>query len=440
MPELPLTALTTPTALSALTALTVLAACSDTQALTEAQIEARARGIHERTLTLDTHKDIHPTLALDGGAKKGEALERWRQRNDPTVDGDNQVDFPKMRKGSYDCAFFIVYVGQGRLDAGGYKRAKQKTTLMFDAIHRMCDKHPEHIALARTPEDVRRHHQAGRLVACIGIENGYAMGTDLSLIEEFHRRGARYMSVAHNRHSQLGDSHTPEEPLHGGLSELGRKAVLELNRVGIMVDVSHAARSTMMQVVEISKAPVIASHSACRALCDISRNLDDEQLLALEKNGGVIQCVGLASFVKDAKARNEARAALRKEIGAPSRGEVWRLRQQGKIPPDVQKKLDQFRERAKELDKKFPRGNVKDFVDHIDHAVKLIGIDHVAISSDFDGGGGIDGWNNAAETFNVTLELVRRGYTEAEIGKIRSGNTLRLWGEVERIAKEIQGK
>ena len=152
----------------------------------------------------------------------------------------------------------------------------------------------------------------------------------------------------------------------------------------------------------------------------------------------MIQCVGLASFVKDSTARNEALNALRKEIGAPSRGEVWRLRQQGELPEDVQEKLADFRRRSRTLDETLPRGSVKDFVDHIDHAVKLIGIDHVAISSDFDGGGGVDGWNNAAETFNVTLELLRRGYTEEQIGKIWSENTLRVWSEVERIAAEIQ--
>jgi len=404
----------------------------------EKELEAKARGIHERVLTLDTHKDINPTLALGTKSTDPEAVKKWRVRNDPAVRGSNQVDFPKMREGLYDCAFYIVYVGQGRVSGGGYVKAKRSALLKFDAIHRMCDKYPQHIGLAYTPADARKFHEEGRLIACIGIENGYPMGTDLSLIEDFHKRGARYMGITHNGHNQLGDSHSVSKPLHGGLSELGKKAIAEMNRVGIMVDISHSAKSTMMQALEISKAPVLASHSGCRALCDVTRNLDDEQLRALKKNGGVIQCVALGSFVVDSKARTAARAKLRKEIGAPSWRETYALKEKGNIDPKVKAKIDEYEAGVKELDKKFPTANVKNFVDHIDHAVKIMGVDHVAISSDFDGGGGIDGWRDASETFNVTLELVRRGYSEEQIGKIWSGNTLRLWAEVEKVAAAIQ--
>lgn len=418
-------------------ALALVAGCAVPQTAEE-QLEDKARGIHQRVLTLDTHKDINATLALGTKLEDPKEVERWRRRNDPTIDGRNQVDFPKMRKGHYDCAFYIVYVGQGPLTGGGFVNAKRTAMLKFDAIHRMCDKYPEHIGLAMTPDDVRKFHKQGRLIACIGIENGYSMGTNLALIEKFHKLGARYMGIAHTRHSQLGDAHSPPEPLHGGLSELGRKAVVEMNRVGIMVDISHSAKSTMMQTLELSKAPVLASHSGCRALCDHTRNLDDEQLRALKKNGGVIQCVALGSFIADGRTRNAARAKLREEVGAPSRRKTYELMQKGDLDPAIKAKIDEFNERAKELDVKYPRADVKQFVNHIDHAVKIVGIDHVAISSDFDGGGGISGWNNAAETFNVTHELVRRGYTEEQIGKIWSGNTLRLWAEVEKIAAELQ--
>ena len=404
----------------------------------EQELEAKARGIHKRVLTLDTHKDINPTLALGTKLEDAEQVKRWRRRNDPTIDGSNQVDFPKMRAGLYDCAFYIVYVGQGATNGGGYVKAKRSAFLKFDAIHRMCKKYPEHIGLAYTPDDARRFHKEGRLIACIGIENGYPMGTDLALIEEFHKRGARYMGITHNGHNQLGDSHSVSKPLHGGLSDLGRKAVAEMNRVGIMVDISHSAKSTMMQVLEITKAPVLASHSGCRVLCDVTRNLDDEQLRALKKNGGVIQCVALGSFVVDSKARSAARAKLRKEVGAPSWRKTYELRESGNIDPKVKAKIDEYEARVKELDKKFPSANVKNFVNHIEHAVKIMGVDYVAISSDFDGGGGIRGWRNASETFNVTLELVRRGYSEEQIGKIWSGNTLRLWADVEEVAAKIQ--
>jgi len=400
----------------------------------DAALVAKARAIHERVITLDTHKDISYQLAPEKLPSDPKSREEYRRKYDPTFRGTQQVDFPKMREGKYDCAFFIVYVGQrSQLNPGGYAYALREANKKFDAIHRMCRLYPQHIELARSPDDVHRIAAEGKLIACIGIENGYPMGEDLGLIAKFHELGARYMSIAHNRHNQLGDSHTPAEPKHGGLSELGRMAVLEMNRVGIMVDVSHASKKTMLDVLEVTKAPVIASHSGCRALCDVTRNLDDEQLLALKENGGVIQCVGLGSFVKDSTARDEAVDALCGELGLPPRRQ-WRRTQ----VEDFERKRKQLDERMPEIDAKYPKADVADFVDHIDHAVKLTGMDHVAISSDFDGGGGVEGWNNAAETFNVTLELVRRGYTEEQIGQIWSGNTLRLWRDVERIAAELQ--
>lgn len=398
----------------------------------EAALIEKARGIHERVITLDTHKDISPQLATQGIQDPD-----LRARFDPTVRGTNQVDFPKMREGHYDVAFYIVYVGQGQLNEGAFRRATKAAMDKFDAIDRMTTHYPEHIGLARTPDDVRRLNAEGKLVACIGIENGYPMAEDLGLIETFHERGARYMGITHNRHNQLGDSHTPAEPMHGGLTELGRQAIAEMNRVGIMVDISHTSKQTMLQALEASRAPVIASHSGCKAICGSSRNLDDEQLAALKENGGVIQCVALGSFVKDSGERNSALAALRAEVGLPSRREM-RSNPEKYADVDFDALNAEYAERAKEVDARFPAANVSDFVDHIDYAVEKVGIDHVAIASDFDGGGGIEGWNDASETFNVTLELVRRGYTEEQIGKIWSGNTLRLWAEVEEIARQIQ--
>ncbi|MFQ5503633.1 MAG: alpha/beta fold hydrolase [Planctomycetota bacterium] len=395
---------------------------------------ARARRIHARVLTLDTHKDLSPLLARQDFPQEEKARERFRQRYDPAFRGSRQVDFPKMREGGLDAVFFIVYVGQGRLTEAGYKRAKAQALRKFDAIHRMARSYPEQIGIAYTPDDVERIARSGKLVACIGIENGYPMGTDLSLIKRFHELGGRYMSLTHNRHSQLGDSHTPAEPLHGGLSELGRKAIEEMNRVGIMVDVSHSAKKTMLDAVAHSRAPVIASHSSIRALRDHGRNLDDEQLLALKRRGGVVQIVALGDYLKDETGREQAIQKLRAELGLPS-GPGQRSGEQG---GDLEAKLLTYKKRVQELGEEFRRATVKDLVDHIDYAVKLIGIDHVGISSDFDGGGGIQGWNDASETFNVTLELVRRGYREDEIAKLWSGNTLRLWREVEEVAQRLK--
>ncbi len=398
------------------------------QALTPEQI-ARADAIHARVLTLDTHKDIEPQLAPDQLPDDPATRERFRATHDPSVRGNQQVDFPKMREGGYDCAFFIVYTAQRRLDEPGYRRSFAEAKAKFDAIERMAKKHGDTIGLALSPDDVERLHREGKLIACIGIENGYPMGLDVGNVAAFHARGARYMSITHNGHTQLGDSHTPAEGIHGGLSDLGREAIAAMNRVGIMVDVSHAAKTTMMQAVAASKAPVIASHSGARAVHDHTRNLDDEQLRALAAKGGVVQCVALADFVKASAARRAAVAKWQAECGVGQGASTEGLSEEAR-----QERWQKFEAGMPAIDKEHPRANVADFVDHIDHVVKTVGIAHAGISSDFDGGGGIDGWKDASETKNVTRELVRRGYDEAQIGLLWSGNLLRVWREVEKVA------
>jgi membrane dipeptidase len=289
------------------------------------------------------------------------------------------------------------------------------------------------------------------------------------------------MSLAHNGNSQLADSNTGETQgylYNNGLSPLGREVIAEMNRLGMMVDLSHPSKGANMEAMRLSQAPVIASHSGVRALANVSRNMDDEQLLALKKNGGVIQIVGFASYVKtDSKERTGALAKLRQEFGLTEpggRGGAGRGRGAITDSPRVcpvesasapapqsrgagggrgrgnggadtlsPERRAEYDQRLAEIDAKLPpagRATVKDFVNHIDYAVKLIGIDHVGISSDFDGGGGIDGWNSAAEAFNVTLELVRRGYPEEQIGKLWSGNLLRVWGEVEQVSRKLRKK
>ena len=391
--------------------------------------DADADAIHDRCLTLDTHKDISDNLSPREVPSAPETAREFRLRFDPTLNGKQQVDFVKMRAGGYDCAFYIVYVAQRKLTDSGYARAYAEAKKKFDAIHRMCRMHRGTIGLATSAEQVEQLHRDGKLIACIGIENGYPMGTDLRRIEEFHQRGARYMSIAHNGHTQLGDSHTPaDEPLHGGLSDLGREAIAEMNRVGIMVDVSHAAKSTMLQAVEVSKAPVIASHSGARAVNDHSRNLDDEQLRAIRDNGGVVQCVALASVLKSNAERSAALDELREEVGL--RGP----KSEGISDEERSARWETFRQRTGEVDAEFPPADVSVYCDHIDHIVEVAGIDHVGIGSDFDGGGGIGGWQNAAESRNVTRELVKRGYSEQDIQKIWSGNLLRVWRAVEAVS------
>mgnify|MGYP003674862025 FL=1 len=389
---------------------------------------AYADEIHARCLTLDTHKDISSQLAPEQLPSDPDTAAKYRAKYDPTVRGDQQVDFVKMREGEYDCAFFIVYTPQRKLTDAGYHGAYVEASKKFDAIHRMCRLYPNDIGLATTADDVERLHDEGKLIACIGIENGYPMGLDLKRVEEFHKRGARYMGIAHNGHTQLGDSHTPAEPMHNGLSELGVQAVAEMNRVGIMVDVSHASKATMLHAVRVSKAPVIASHSGARAKNDHTRNLDDEQLRAIAENNGVVQCVALASFLKSNEQKDAAVSKLRDELGLSRTSKIELT------PEQREANWEKLKQARTELDKSHPPANVSDYVDHIEHIIKVAGIDHVGIGSDFDGGGGITGWNNAAESRNVTRELVRRGHSEADIQKIWSGNLLRVWRAVEDVA------
>jgi membrane dipeptidase len=418
----------------------------------DAALIARARAIHERVLTLDTHNDIEP--------------EHFTASCNYTMRLTTQVNLPKMREGGLDVSFMIAYVGQGPLTAQGYEDAYRQAVAKFDAVHRLTEQiAPKEIGLALTPADVRKIAASGRKVAVIGIENGYPIGLDIRRVKEFYDRGGRYMSLAHNGHSQLADSNTGERDgkwLYGGLSPLGKQVIAELNRLGIMVDVSHPSKGAMMQAVALSKAPVIASHSAARALANVSRNMDDEMLMALKQNGGVIQTVAYSTYIKaDPPQRSTALTALRREFGLPEttqnrertptgcpvEGTTARAApSRGAGPSDAVTALSperraEYQRRLAEINAKWPaapRATVKDFVDHIDYLVKLIGIDHVGLSSDFDGGGGIDGWNSAAETFNVTLELVRRGYAEEDIAKLWSGNLLRVWEQVEQVAKGIQ--
>jgi membrane dipeptidase len=436
----------------------------------DAAVVAKAKAIHSRVIKLDTHNDIEPA--------------NFTPDCNYTMRLTTQVNIPKMVEGGMDVSFMIAYVGQGPLTPEGFDDAYRQVVAKFDAVHRLTEKiAPDNIGLALTPADVLALHKKNLRIAVIGIENGYPVGNDIKRVKEFYDRGGRYMSLAHNGNSQLADSNTGEAQgylYNNGLSPLGREVIAEMNRLGMMVDLSHPSKGANMEAIRLSKAPVIASHSGVRALADVSRNMDDEQLLALKKNGGVIQVVGFASYVKtDSKERTEALAKLREEFGLTLAGrgggggfgggrgrggaganadrtcpvEVPGAAPQGRgagggrgrgnaaleaLSPERRADYDK---RLAELDAKYPpagRANVKDFVNHIDYAVKLIGIDHVGISSDFDGGGGIDGWNSAAEAFNVTLELVRRGYTEEQIGKLWSGNLLRVWGEVEKVAQRLR--
>ncbi len=405
----------------------------------EKEIFDKAMDIHERVITLDTHVDIN--------------VNNFTEETNYTQRLDTQVDLVKMEEGGLDVAWLIVYTGQDTLTEEGYAAAYENADSKFKAIHRLVEEiAPDQIELATTSEDVRRIVSEGKKVAMIGVENAYPVGTDLSRIEEFYNRGARYMSLSHNGHSQFVDSNTGErdgEWMHDGVSELGKEAIAEMNRVGIMIDLSHPSKKANMETMELTKAPVIASHSSARAVYDHSRNLSDEELLKLKEVGGVVQTVAFRGYVdgdKHAAWQEASRAILEEE--ADKLG--FELVSWGDIREMTEEERDEYMDMYRtaqdnaepriesEVNVNTPPVDVADFADHIDYMVELIGIEHVGISSDFDGGGGVYNWMDASETFNVTHELVKRGYSEDEIEMLWSGNLLRVLDEVQAVAEDLQ--
>ena len=381
----------------------LLIQCQDTNSTPDVSLLQKAQLIHLTTTTLDTHDDIN--------------VKNFTDSLNYTQNIDTQVNLPKMQAGALDVAWFIVYTGQGELTPEGYKKAAENAQAKFDAIHRLVKVYGGNkIALATTSKEVDSLRKIGKKVAMIGVENAFPIGENIEEVARYYAMGARYMSLAHNGHNQFSDSNTGEfdnTAKHNGISELGKRIIEKMNYYGIMVDISHPSKEAIRQTIAHSKAPVIASHSSARALSDHPRNLDDAQLQWVKDSGGVVQTVALAAFL------NKEKAAAHKKA------------------KDSLLKADPNADLTA-LKATYPPVNVSDFVDHIDYIKNKIGIDHVGISSDFDGGGGIEGWKDASETFNVTLELVKRGYSKEEIAKIWSGNLLRVLDRVQAVAQELQ--
>ncbi|MBI3790812.1 MAG: membrane dipeptidase [Gemmatimonadetes bacterium] len=419
-------------------ALTLLAvAAAPLAAQDDPKLLERARAIHAKVLKLDTHVDFAPSAMTGPPPNYVTGIPR------------NQVDLPKMLANGLDAVFFSIYTGQRQdFTDSGYARARAEDIAKFDAVHALAERiAPDKIAIAYTAADATRIFRSGKKVALMGVENGYPLGEDIANVRDFYQRGARYLSLAHNGHNQLSDSNTGEQDnvwKWNGLSPMGRRVVQEANVLGIMLDISHPSKVANMQVMGMSMAPVIASHSAIRNICNHSRNLDDDQLHAIADGGGVVQVVAFNAYIKTpppaSPERTAALAKLRQEFGLGGGGGGARGAGGAQASDSV---MNEFRRRQAELDAKYPpppRATVRDFVDHIDYAVKMIGIDHVGISSDFDGGGGIEGYSNASESINVTIELVRRGYSERDIEKLWGGNLLRVMAQVEKVAKQLQAQ
>ena len=332
-----------------------------------------ALSIHRSIVTLDTHIDIP-----------------WPTGPDPFQDGTRRVDLPKMIRGGLSAACFVAYVPQTTRSVATEDAAHDRAVAMLAQINRMQEVSPIPMRVASNADAIAAAKRDGVLAIVPCVENGFAVGADLSRIAEFRRLGAVYMTMTHNGHNALADSCNPRRDLgdreteHGGLSALGRAAVAAMNKVGMLVDVAHTSRDTMMQAAEESRAPIVSTHSCVSALCDHSRNMTDWQLDVIRDVKGVIQITAVSAFLKpNAK------------------------------PEEV---------------------TVADFANHIDYAVRRIGIDHVGISSDFDGGGWISDWPDASHSPNITIELVKRGYDRGALEKLWGGNFLRAMRAAEALA------
>jgi membrane dipeptidase len=397
--------------------LAVLVVSGHAEKVAEKRVK-KAAEIHERVLTVDTHVDT--PFMLD---RKDFDIGKM---NDPRKRG-GKVDFPRMKKGGLDAIFFAVFVGQAIRTAEGNEKAKNEALRIFDRLHKTVKKYPDLVELALTADDAYRVEKTGKRALFIGIENGYPVGKDITLVKKFYDLGARYITLCHTRNNDICDSSTDRKgPEHNGLSEFGKQVVQEMNRLGMLIDVSHMSDKSFYDVLELSTAPVVASHSCARALCDSPRNLADDMLKKLAKKEGVIQVCFVQDYVKELPQ-------------PPQRAEAFKVLRQKYRSYETMSESEKQKARKEwmSINEKYPPNlaTVKDFMDHIDHIVKVAGIDHVGIGTDFDGGGALKDCFDVSRMGNITLELVKRGYTEEQIRKIWGGNFMRVFRDVEKAAR-----
>jgi len=379
-------------------------------------MEKRVTEIHQKALTVDTHVDT-PMFMVREGFDVG-------QRNEPPR---SRVDFVRMKEGGLDAIFFAAFTGQRERTAENTEAAYRMAHQMIDSTYAACVRYPGLAEIATTPADAERMENLGKRAIYIGMENGFPLGTDLNRISEFYERGVRYITLSHSRNNEICDASTDANgPEHNGLSGFGEKVVHEMNRLGMMIDVSHISDEAFYDVMKLSKAPVIASHSSVRAIARHPRNLTDDMLKALARNDGVIQICLLDDYVKDpdtTTVRYKKMTELRKIYNSS-------------FESMSDEKKAAFRELWRQTQEKYPKElpTVADLVDHIDHVKNLVGIDYVGIGSDFDGGGGLADCEDVSQMPNITREMLKRGYTEEEILKVWGGNFFRVFRKVEELA------
>ena len=377
-------------------------------------IEEKAAYIHNKVFTVDSHTDTPMRFTSDD----------FNFGKDNSTKGRSKVDIPRMEKGGLDGVFLAAFIGQGPRNSEANLKAKERVDKLIESIHAVAEQNLDKAGIALDSKQALALEKEGKRALFIGIENGYPLGNDISLVEHYYDMGARYITLVHTKNNDVCDSSGDTTGYHG-LSEFGEEVVKEMNRLGIMVDVSHASDESFYDVIELSKAPIIASHSCARALCDHNRNMTDDMLKKLAENDGVIQMCILSSYVKKPEPqpqRDSMRLAIRERFK--------------NFDDLTDEQMAEARKAWYSIDEFFPQklAFVTDVVDHIDHIVEVAGIDHVGIGTDFDGGGGVSDCFDVSQMGNITLELVKRNYTEEQIRKIWGGNLMRVLDEVQELA------
>lgn len=370
----------------------------------DAPVSKADRALHEKVLTLDTHLDTPEHFARKG----------WSMvdRHEVKVDG-TQVDLPRMDAGGLDGGFFVIYTTQGALTAEGYREARDFALERATEIREMVAAHPDKFELAYTADDAERISKAGKKFVFQSIENSWPMGEDLTLMQTFYATGVRMAGPVHFRNNQFADSST-DKPIWHGFSPLGLRWIAEANRLGILIDVSHASDDVVDQAVQLSKVPIIASHSGAKAVYDHARNLDDDHLKKIAGAGGVI-CIN-SVYLKATPTSPERKAAFEALGKAPDSETA------------SEAEIVAFMKKKAEIDAKFPpvRATFEDFMASLTHTLKVVGPQHVGIGADWDGGGGVVGFEDVADLPKVTARLKAAGYTDADVAAIWSGNVLRI--------------
>ncbi len=387
-------------------------------------VTPQARAIHNSAIVVDTHADT-PQRFLYEGFDIG--------NSDPQDIG--QISLDKARAGNLGAEFFSIWA-EPETTRGHFARS---TFDMIDSVYEQAARHPDRMMMAFSVADIERAHKEKKLAALMGIEGGHAIENDIRLLRDYYRLGVRYMTLSWSNTNEWADSSgdidDPKIEHHNGLTDFGKQVVLEMNRMGMMVDISHVADKTFFDAIATSRAPVIASHSSSRALTHHPRNMTDDMLRAVAKNGGVVQVNFYSAFIDENY--RQAAAAQRKAADAAVEAHIAELRAAGKPITSVDE--DQIQ---REWASKIPRPPLKSLIDHIDHIAKVAGVDHVGLGSDFDGVSGAtpQGIDSVADLPKITQALLDRGYSEKDIHKILGGNLLRVFGEVERVSREMQAE